>query len=117
MVSEFFVDYRGGPTQKVKRGEGAQGDGEEVGWCKRRVLPWTLSAQALVMIDVDNARARRHGRFPPLAVRRDNLLSLCPVRTVWLSRWGFQLGDRVAASMTKAGPVKLAIKTEMADPK
>ena len=46
------MDYRGGPTQEVERAEDAQGDGEEVGWCKRG--------------GEDNARggARRHGRFP-----------------------------------------------------
>ena len=70
------MDYRGGPTQKVKRAEGAQGDGEEVGWCKRGALRHgRFPAQALVMIDADNARggARRHGRFPPPAVNRLNV--------------------------------------------
>ena len=45
------MDYRGGPTQEVERAEDAQGDGEEVGWCKRgaKIMqeggapPWPLS--------------------------------------------------------------------------
>ena len=65
------MDHRGGPTQEVERAEDAQGEVMErkVGWCKRGALRHgRFPAQALVMIDEDNARgARRHGRFPPQA--------------------------------------------------
>ena len=69
--------HRGGPTPEVERAEDARGDGEEVGWCKRgaALRHGRFPAQALVMIDEDNARggARRHGCFPPLAVNRLNM--------------------------------------------